>query len=115
MSSTSTSKKPRAFVLTRNLRFDFRPLEAKYDLVYLSQHEREFNPLNISDTTSKLRERFSALRFDASRDMVVMAGPQMLVAILFTMLGYDYPRHLVLMFNARTSEYMERVNDLVEL
>lgn len=113
MSSTSQSdRRPRAFLITRNLRFDLRSISSAYELVFLSGHEREFNPLNVANTTDRIRERLATFSFNAVEDVVVMAGPQMLTVLLFSVLAYDHPRHTILMFNAVTGEYVTRVMDL---
>lgn len=77
------------------------------EIVYLST--RKLDPLNPAACASLFRTRLEQIKFDPDNDFICLTGHQLTTALYLAVVTAIFPTVRLLMFDARTSSYCERV------
>lgn len=90
-------------------RYNTDPAREYGELAYLT--DRRVDPMNPEGVVSLFRSRLMDLHFDPEEDFICLTGHQLVTALFLAVAVSDYGAVRVLMFDARTSKYRERVLD----
>jgi hypothetical protein len=98
--------KPRIFLVEQNPRFDLSDASRFGEVEYLSPVS--INPLNTQQAFDWLTERFLNCDFDSDRDFLCMTGQGIMLSIALSAALLLFPSLNLLVFDARSSKYVER-------
>ena len=102
-----SERKPRAFVLTADDRFNTTRAEEFGERVYLLPYR--ITPFNTGDVVSQIRAGVERLQFDPAIDYVCVTGHIISVSIMMAYIGSIAPQGFqVLIFDSRTMSYQVR-------
>jgi len=97
--------KPRVFLIER-CQYDLAQAEEYGQVVYLT--ERRFNPFD-ANAELRIADMLATLGFDPSVDLICLTGKVINVAILVGVATAKYGEIRLLMFDATSSAYRERI------
>ena len=97
----------RVFLPEPAKRFNLAQAKVFGELVYLA--EQRLDPFNVELTLEILTERLSALAFNPEKDLLCMTGNTIILAYSLTAASRLFGSVKLLLFDARTSSYCERV------
>ena len=97
----------RVFLAEPNGRYDLTAAREFGDIVYLS--DQSMNPFDTATVVDKLETALIQAGFKPDEDYICMTGQSLTVAMLLAVAAATYPMVRLLMFDARGSNYRERV------
>jgi hypothetical protein len=104
-----TKNKKRVFVVQNAGHFNVDPAKKFGDVIFLIDEDEHVYPFD----TEKLVQRFSDLLdehdYDPELDFIAFTGPHILVALFFGIVMAYYENPKVLLYDAKTSSYNERI------
>jgi len=95
----------KVFLAEPNNRYDLRSVEAYGEIKYISTNS--LNPFNTEDCLKIFA--IGLLEFDPTEDYICMTGNLQIVALMMMIAYNKFKIFRVLIFDARTSNYKERV------
>ena len=98
----------RGFLAEPNHRYDLTAAASFGDIQYLMVR-KPLNPLNVQETMERLVYSLKDNKFDPANDYICLTGQSLTVALLLAVASQSYSTFKVLMYDARTSSYVERV------
>ena len=102
---------PRVFLIEENPRYDLTPLSA-FGLVEYLCKERECSPFQTVRSTELIRQRLEQAVFNSEIDFICMTGQNLKIAMLLAVAANDYGAVRLLMFDAASHTYKERLFDV---
>lgn len=109
--TNSKDNTPRVFLIEENPRYDLTTLVAFGRVIFLCK-ERECSPFQTSRSTELIRQRLEDASFDNESDFICMTGQNLKIAMLLAVAANDYGSVRLLMFDAVSHSYKERLFDV---
>lgn len=100
----------RVFIAYDTPKYDTRGAEDYGKRVFLLKNE--LHPLSVHDVVGELQRRLTEMRFNPNEDVVCLTGGTVLVAMLCAVCAKMFDRFTVLVYDAKTSKYVERQVDV---
>lgn len=92
------------YLVEPNSRYDLAALEPYGKVVYISE---QINPFNVEESLKIITDGLK--NFDPTEDYICMTGNLQTVAFMMMIIYNKFKTFRILMFDARTSNYRERI------
>ena len=104
----------RVFMPAWSSKFDSAPAKKFGEIIYLMRGEKIVNPFNTERLVSLFYEELDSQSFDQEADYIALTGGHIFVAFLLATAAVSYDKVKILLFDASTNKYVERVFEVPE-